>query len=490
MCEYFYIVPGIMSYLPLFLNIKASKPALIIGGGEIAAAKIEALVSVGATVEVIAKKLSPAVVELCDAHGFAYQEAVYQPSQLDGKQIVIAATDDHVLNEQIAADCCERGILVNVVDNTALCDFIFPALVKRGPLQIAISTSGISPVLARMIKQIIEKAIPVEFERVINFLQGKREVILKKLSKIQPRRLFGEQVINGPVSEELLEDNVLRAEVLFNEALNAWPNEQKAGLYLIGTGPGNPELMTLKAIRLLSQADVVLYDRLTAPELLEQYARKDAVKVFVGKTRCHHHKKQSEIDELLEQYLIQGKIVARLKGGDPGIYAHGAEEIAIARKVGAPYQIVPGITAANGCAAYAGIPLTERDGAKSVRFNTLYEKQMQDDDFWESLRYSTQETLVFYMSSKHYGALCEQLLGVGFAPDTPFVAIEQGTTPYHRELPGTLATFEEEYGNYEFASPTLLIVGDVVRWRESHGWKEAPQDNGNYFAPLPPKEAA
>ena len=258
----------------------------------------------------------------------------------------------------------------------------------------------------------------------------------------------------------------------------------------MGAGPGNPDLITLKAIRLLSQADVVLYDRLVSPDLLTMYARKDAEKISVGKTRCHHHKKQSEIDDMIESLLRKGKIVVRLKGGDPGIYAHGAEEIAIAKKVGVPYQIVPAVSAANGCAAYAGIPLTERGGAVSVRYLTIYKEQLHDARFWEGLSYATNETLVLYMSSHHFGLVCAKLVETGFSPQTEFLAIEQGTTPYHKELAGTLGNFDADYGDYSFASPTLIIVGDVVKWRHAHHWKEAPLTQGEYFEPLPASEVA
>lgn len=479
-----------MVYLPLFIKADASFPVLVIGGGEIAAAKTEALATVDTQVEVISKELGEAVIELCKAHHYPYTQAAYHPSQIEGKRVVIAATDDDAVNEQIAKDCRARGILVNVVDNPPLCDFIFPALIRRDSLQIAVSTSGVAPVLARMIKQTLETLIPASYTQLIRFMKDKKSEMRKHLTHIQPRRLFSEQVIRGAIAEEVLEGNRERADALFTEALHAYPNEHRAALYLVGAGPGNPDLITLKAIRLLGQADVILYDRLVSMDLLDHYARKDAEKISVGKTRCHHHKKQEEIDDMLEQFLRDGKIVVRLKGGDPAIYAHGAEEIAIAKRVGVPYQIVPGISAANGCAAYAGIPLTERGGSLSVRFITVYKEQLHDAHFWEGLSYATNETLVFYMSSHNFGAMCEKLIGVGFDVDTPFLAIEQGTTSYHKELSGTLGSFDELYGEHKFASPTLIIVGDVVKWREQHHWKEAPVQDGNYFAPLPPKEVA
>lgn len=479
-----------MAYIPLFLRASAETPILVIGGGTVAAAKTEALASVGARVDILSETISTSVRSLCDSHGFKATEVSYQEEFLSNYKVVVAATNDDALNERVAADCRARGIMVNVVDNPALCDFIFPALVKRGPLQIAISTSGISPVLARLIKHTIEQAVPAQFENLIRFMDEKKSVLRKFFVSIQPRRLFYEQIIRGPIAEEVLEGNRQRADSLFDEALESFPKEKQAALYLVGAGPGHPELITLKAIRLLSQADVVLYDRLVSPVILDQYARKDAHKIPVGKTRDHHHKKQEDIGELIEKHLRKGDIVVRLKGGDPGIFAHGAEEIEIARRVGCPYQIVPGISAANGCAAYSGIPLTERDGAKGVRFMTLYTKTLHQADFWEGLRYAQNETLVFYMSTPHYVLLCEKLQAIGYHPETPVIVIEQGTTPEHRDYASTLSRFDAELGERSFLSPSLMIIGDVVRFRETNSWKEASESALPYFSPLPEKKEA
>ncbi|PCI57284.1 MAG: uroporphyrinogen-III C-methyltransferase [Alphaproteobacteria bacterium] len=479
-----------MTYLPLFLKADTKTPILVIGGGAIACAKTEALASVNAKVEVIAKTLSEELVILCGKHGFSYREEEYAPGMLDDRQVVVAATDDNGVNARIAADCRARRVLVNVVDNPALCDFIFPALVRRGPLQIAISSSGISPVLARLIKQTIETLIPARFEQVIGFLQTKKVAMRQQLSKLQPRRMFYEQIIRGHVAEDILEGNMERAHASFDKALNEYPNEGNAALYLIGAGPGNPDLVTIKAVRILGQADVILYDRLIPQGLMDNYARKDAHKIAVGKTRHHHHKKQDEIDEIIAHHLRKNRIVVRLKGGDPGIYAHGAEEIAVARKMGVPYQIVPGISAANGCAAYAGIPLTERGGASSVRFLSIYKDQLGDEAFWEGLRHAKGETLALYMSSNNYVLLCHKLIELGFDATTPLLVVEQGTTTHHKDYPATLETFEGLYAEHKFASPCLMIIGNVVRWHEQHAWKEAPETSGNYFTDLPVKEVA
>ena len=235
---------------------------------------------------------------------------------------------------------------------------------------------------------------------------------------------------------------------------------------------GDPDLITVKGVQLLSRADVVLYDRLVSPTLLERYARKDAEKIEVGKKRGLHTMKQAQIDDLIEEFLSEGKVVARLKGGDPGVFGHSSEEIDIAKKTGASWQIVPGITAAIGCAAHSGIPLTERGKVKSVRIMTLYDKDVYDDGLWQSLASSKQETLVFYMSIKHKNLMCEKLIEGGLSPDTPIMAVEQGTTAEHREYAATLRTFSDIYGETSFISPTLFIVGETVRLRADHGWRD------------------
>lgn len=477
----------VLAYFPLFLKTRNDRPVLLIGGGAIASAKAEALTSTGMPVQIVTRDIGNGLKTLAKSKNLKITQRDYAAEVLDGYRIVVAATDDDDVNARIAADCKARGILVNVVDAPELCDFIFPALIRRGDMQIAVSTSGVAPVLARMVKQTIERAIPPGYERLAAFLSQKKDTMRDVLPKLQPRRLFLEDIVQGPVAEELLEGNEARAEDLFNAALARQDNAATGALYLVGAGPGNPELMTLKAIRLLAKADVVLHDRLIPPAMLEQFARKDAEKISVGKTRGHHREQQDSIDTLIERHLRKGHIVVRLKGGDPGIFAHGAEEIAAAKRAGAPYQVVPGISAANGCAAYAGFPLTARDVAKTVRIMTLTSADLDKPDTWNSLKDGVDETLVFYMCTPHYTRLCAGLLKTGFRPDTPLMVIEQGTTPYHREFTATIGSFAGEYGNHAFATPCLLVVGDVVGLKQD-GWKEPALETGQYFHPLTRKE--
>ncbi len=470
-----------MTHFPLFLSLNAGDRILLIGGGNIATAKLESLLPFAANLLCIASDIEPSLKEALSKAGILWQERPFNDDDLHGVRIAIAATNDHKLNEHIAKSARARGILVNAVDDSKNCDFIFPAIVRRGDVQIAISSSATSPVLARLIKQKIERVLPWNLERLTQFIRSRRELVGKTLTQLQPRRLFWEQVIDGPIAQEVLEYNDQKAEQLFLDALADFPNSTRGALYLISAGPGHPDLITVRGAQLLAQADVILYDRLVSPQLLERYARRDAEKIPVGKAKGKHSLTQPQIDALLAEKLHARQIVVRLKGGDAGIYAHAAEEIAIARDAGVAYQIVPGITAAAGCAAMAGIPLTERDGARSVRLLTLNEKDLVDTDFWNSIGAAKDETLVFYMSTAHRKALCEKLLTHGLAPTTPIVAIEQGTTPQHREYAATLATFAEYYGDYPFLSPTLFIVGEVVRWRDLHGWREPATEQRPFF---------
>ena len=466
------------------MRLDTTRRIIIVGGGAVAQAKAEALLPYANNLHVVAEKFSPATEAFLQCHNISYRAAPYDADCLKHAELVIAATNKTHINEAVYADAKRLRILVNVVDQPQLCDVIFPAIVRRGALQIAISSSGISPVLSRLIKQQIERMLPWQFEHLIAFTRDKRSKVKASLNTLQKRRLLWHDVLEGNVAEEVLEGNFNRAGTLFDERLEeAQAATHTAALYLIGAGPGNPDLLTVKAIRLLSRADVVLYDRLVAPEILDMYARKEAEKTCVGKTKDYHLKSQETIDETITRHLKAGRIVARLKGGDPSIYAHGAEEISVAQALDVPYQIVPGITAATGCAAAAGIPLTERGGAQSIRFLTLYKESLTDADFWQSLQYSQNETLVFYMATHLRARLCEKLLELGFKADTPLLAIEQGTTPQHREYAATVGSFGQKYANHTFQSPTLLIVGDVVRWREHHSWKEAPEGESKAFFP-------
>ncbi len=470
-----------MAYAPFFLKLEGSDRIVIVGGGSIALSKAETLSAYGGQLHVVAPDVLPELRALIAAHGGKISEETYKSAHLDAAKIVIAATDDAALNKQIHQDAKARGILVNVVDTPALCDFIFPAVVKRGPVQIAITSEGISPSLARFLKRAVEQALPWNIAGLAEWIKEKREVVAAHLKGLQARRLFWDDVLEGPIAQEVAEGNAAKADALFAQALSEGAENSRAALYLVGAGPGHADYITVRGTQLLGKADVVLYDRLIAPDLLDRYARKEALKIPVGKASGDHSKTQEAIGEIIERHLLERRIVVRLKGGDPGIYAHAAEELEVARKLGVPYQIVPGITAAIGCAAASGFPLTERDGASSLRFLTYYDDTLHDENFWQSLRLAAGETLVFYMTTKQRAKLFNKLLSLGFRKETPVVLIEQGTTPCHAEYEATIGTFEETYANHTFITPTLLVIGDVVRWRSRLSWREPPKQRRDWF---------
>ncbi len=470
-----------MNYAPLFFKLNHEFLFAIVGGGHIAFSKAETLIGLGAIVQVVGKEILPELKTLIERSGGRVVQADYAPEHVARARIVIAATDNTILNERVYHDAKVHGQWVNVVDAPALCDFIFPAIIKRGDVQVAITTAGVSPSLARAIKRRIEHVLPWNLEALIHWIKEKRDVVKAHLKGIQARRLFWDDILEGSIAQEVVEGNFAKAETLFAQALSETPVASRAALYLIGTGPGHPDYITVRGTQLLGQADVVLYDRLIPPEVLERYARREASKIAVGKSANHHIQTQDAIAELIETHLRDNKIVVRLKGGDPGIYAHAAEELEVARQLGVPTQIVPGITAALGCAAASGFPLTERDGASGVRFLTYYDETRYSDGFWKSLEHSRNETLVFYMTTRKRNTLIEKLLSLGYSPATPAVVIEQGTTPHHAEYEATLGSFVKTFGNTRFTTPTLLVIGNVVRWRASHRWREPAECREDWF---------
>ena len=472
-----------MNYAPFFFKLDAL-PCLIVGGGSVALAKAGTLLGCGARLHVAAETILPELQAMLERNGGSFALGGYDSAMLDGVRIVVAATDDRALNSRIRDDARLRNIPVNVVDDPELCDFIFPAIVQRGDIQIAISTAGVSPTLARYLKRRIEQVLPWNLDQLSDWLKVKRREISKRLGHLQTRRLFWDEVIEGPIAQEVLEGNNAKADALLAQALADHDPMPRAALYLIGAGPGHPDLITVRGAQLLAQADIVLYDRLIPPDVLTRYARRDALKISVGKSANRYGMTQPQIDALIAEHLAANRIVVRLKGGDPGIYAHAVEELEIARRLDVPWQIVPGITAAAGCAAAAGIPLTERSGANGVRFLTLYDEKLHDQAFWQSLALNTKDTLVFYMTTRQRALLCRKLLEAGFNSATPLLIVEQGTTPGHAEYEATIESFAARYGDHAFMTPALIIVGDVVRWRARYGWKEPPQQRRVWFGEM------
>ncbi|EIK96413.1 siroheme synthase [Pseudomonas sp. M47T1] len=463
-----------MEFLPLFHKLKGSR-VLVVGGGEIALRKSRLLADAGALLRVVAPAIETQLGELLHSSGGEALLRGYQESDLDGCQLIIAATDDEALNAQVSTDAKRRCVPVNVVDAPALCSVIFPAIVDRSPLVVAVSSGGDAPVLARLIRAKMEAWIPAAYGELAGLAARFRAQVKNLYPDVQQRRAFWEEVFQGPIADRQLAGQGAEAEKMLVEKINGQPPHAPGEVYLVGAGPGDPDLLTFKALRLMQQADVVLYDRLVAPAIIE-LCRRDAERIYVGKRRAEHAVPQEQINQQLVTLAKQGKRVVRLKGGDPFIFGRGGEEIEELAAHGIPFQVVPGITAASGCAAYAGIPLTHRDYAQSVRFITGHLKDGTSDLPWADL-VAPAQTLVFYMGLVGLPIICEQLIAHGRAASTPAALIQQGTTTNQRVFTGTLADLPRLVAEHEVHAPTLVIVGEVVQLREKLAWFEGAQQS-------------
>ena len=458
-----------MKFLPLFHKLQGAC-VLVIGGGEIALRKARLLADAGGVLRVVAPEVDSQLVALVQTSGGEVRHRRYQPDDLDGCRLVIAATDDPTLNAQVSAQAQARQVPVNVVDAPALCTVIFPAIVDRSPLVVAVSSGGDAPVLARLIRAKLEAWIPSAYGELAGLAARFRDQVKGLYPDVNQRRGFWESVFQGPVAERQLAGQGSEAERLLQALVDGAPLQQGGEVYLVGAGPGDPDLLTFRALRLMQQADVVLYDRLVAPAIIDM-CRRDAERIYVGKRRAEHAVPQDEINRLLVELARQGKRVLRLKGGDPFIFGRGGEEIEELAEEGIPFQVVPGITAASGCSAYGGIPLTHRDYAQSVRFVTGHLKNNTTDLPWHDL-VSPGQTLVFYMGLVGLPTICAELIRHGRAASTPAALIQQGTTRNQRVFTGTLADLPDLVARHEVHAPTLVIVGEVVQLRDKLAWFE------------------
>ena len=456
-----------MQYLPICMRLQDA-PVVLVGGGSVATRKARLLLRAGANLTVVSPEIADELENLLAEHGGVWQQSRYQETDLHGRKLVVAATPDRTINEQVYREATALSIPVNVVDSPELCTFIFPSIVDRDPMLIAISSSGKSPVLARILRRKIEAMVPAAYGRLAEFAGSFRQLVKDSIVEETPRRLFWEQAMEGTLAEQVLAGREQQAEVQLRERLDDSDALHTGEVYLIGAGPGDPDLLTFKAVRLLQSADVVLYDRLVSP-LVVDMARRDAERIYVGKKRADHALPQTDINQLLLELAQQGKRVVRLKGGDPFVFGRGGEEIELLAEHGIPFQVVPGITAASGAACYAGIPLTHRDYAQSVRFVAGYLKGDKVDHDWSTFQ-STTETLVFYMGLMGLPIICEQLQAHGRSPDTPVALVERGTLLEQRVLRGTLDSMVAIVESAKPRAPTLIIVGDVVRLHENLAW--------------------
>lgn len=456
-----------MNYLPIFLDVKG-KQCLVVGGGDVSLRKTSFLLQAGALVTIVSPEIS---TELAKLAGVTHIAERFKASHLDGHLLVIAATDEEETNISVSVEAKLRNIPVNVVDNPALCSFIVPSILDRSPIVVAFSSGGASPVLIRMLRGKLETMIPQAYSQLASFSARFRSAVKTSVTNPAKRRIFWENVFEGPIAEKIFSGDEKAAEsmlVSMMESESAGEQKSIGEVYLVGAGPGDPDLLTFKALRLMQKADVVLYDNLVSKPILEM-TRRDAERIFVGKMSGNHTLPQEGINDLLVRLALEGKRVLRLKGGDPFIFGRGGEEIEKLAEHKINFQVVPGITAASGVSTYAGIPLTHRDYAQSCVFVTGHLKDNSMDLDWEMLA-RPKQTIVVYMGLQGLEMLCSQLIKHGLAGDTPAAIVQQGTTPHQRVICGTLATL---YGRPEvktLQAPTLIIIGGVVSLRKKLAW--------------------
>ena len=461
-----------MEYFPVFLSIR-SRRCLIVGGGEIARRKAEALARAGAAVDVVAPEIDATLATLALQSGGSVAEREFTPGDLDGAWLAVAATDQEAINRLVSVEAGRRDIPVNVVDRPELCTYIVPSIVDRSPLVIALSSGGASPVLLRLLRERLEQMFPAAFGELAQLAGSVRDRVRDAVRDPDGRRRFWERVLEGPVADAAVSGRMDRARQLLDEAIAGGASAADSGgeVWLVGAGPGDPDLLTLRALRLMQRADVVLYDNLVSPPILD-LVRRDAERIYVGKRRALHTVRQENINDLLLEHARAGRRVLRLKGGDPFLFGRGGEEIARLGAEGIPFQVVPGITAANGCAAYAGIPLTHRDHAQSVRFVTGHLRDDRVNLNWPELAEPGQ-TLVVYMGLIGLDEICRELVNHGRTPTTPVALIERGTLPEQRVITGDLTSIGAKVQAAKVRAPTLLIIGEVVGLRDALAWRDA-----------------
>jgi len=458
-----------VNYLPIFLKV-TDRPCLVVGGGKVAARKVALLLRAGARVTVVAPHCSGELRELASGEQVICRERNFEAGDIDGMVLAIAATDDEAVNRAVSELAKQRGIPVNVVDNPGLCSFIMPSIIDRSPVQVAVSTGGASPVLARLLRARLESFIPSAYGRLARLVDEYRQHVKRRFPDAGHRRYFWESILQGRVAELLFAGQEEKARTALQAAIDDTGENFDSGgeVYLVGAGPGDPDLITFRALRLMQQADVVVYDRLVSQPILDM-VRRDADMIYAGKARDKHTLSQESINELLVRLAREGKRVLRLKGGDPFIFGRGGEEIETLAQEGIPFQVVPGITAASGCASYAGIPLTHRDYAQSCIFVTGHLKDGSVNLDWERLAKPAQ-TIVFYMGMYSIPVISEQLIAHGLPPATPVALVQQGTTPQQRVYIETLASLRDLDKRHTIKPPTIIIVGQVVNLHDKLDW--------------------
>jgi uroporphyrin-III C-methyltransferase/precorrin-2 dehydrogenase/sirohydrochlorin ferrochelatase len=458
-----------MNYFPAFFDLSAQE-VLIVGGGEVALRKLELLLRTGAKVTVVAPRILPEINERAATGEISVQLREFVPADLDGARLVIVATSRRAVNRWIAALSDARRIPVNVVDDREASRFIVPALIDRDPVLVAISTGGTSPVLARRLRERLEALIPKRLGELSLWLQALRRTARWRLRDTDARRRYFEQIVDGAAARRFVAGDTHGAQSLAQQllALSAISPPESGEVTLVGAGPGDPELLTLKALRALQDADVILHDRLVPPAVLDM-ARRDARRICVGKAAGSIGRTQAEINALLIEHASRGMRVVRLKGGDPFVFGRGGEELEALQKAQIRFSVIPGITAAAGCAAYAGIPLTHRDHAHSVTFVTGHQDGAGREPDYQALA-KPGVTAVFYMGLARVEHIAAKFVQHGAPKTLPAALIAQGTLENQRVITGTLATIGDAAARSRLESPTLLVVGKVVSLHDSLAW--------------------
>ncbi|MFW5453875.1 siroheme synthase CysG [Thioalkalivibrio sulfidiphilus] len=465
-----------MDFFPVFMRLK-DRACLVVGGGPVALRKVSLLRKAHARVTVVSPALCPELAALKARDAIEHLPRGFEDADVHARVLVIAATGDEDLNRHVSELCTERCIPVNVVDQPELCGFITPSMIDRSPIQVAVSTGGSSPVLARLLRSRIESFIPAAYGRLAALVEGYRLKVKASIPDTELRRRFWERLLEGPVTELFMSGREDAARETLEKALETGLDTRDAGgeVFLVGAGPGDPDLLTFRALRLMQLADVVVYDNLVSPAIIE-LVRRDAEMIYAGKKRNLHTLPQEEINQLLVRLAKEGKRVLRLKGGDPFIFGRGGEEIDTLMQKGIPFQVVPGITAAAGCASFSGIPLTHRDYAQAVVFATGHLRDGSIDLNWKMLA-QPRQTVVFYMGLLGLPIICRELMAHGVSPDMPMALVEQGTTQNQRVIVGTLATMPDLVKDYDVQPPTLIIVGEVVKLHERLKWFQPGTDH-------------
>ena len=458
-----------MSYLPLFIETTGKK-CLIVGGGKVASRKLIPILKAKMKVTLI----SPEVIEEIELNfhknkNLKIIKRKFKPEDIEDQFLIIAATNEKTTNQKIAKLSKDNNILVNMAEDSLSGNTLIPSVVDRDPIKIAVSSGAASPILTRLVKTRLETVIPYSFSKLADIMMEYRDAVKKNFLKISDRRKFWEVFLDGPISEMVLSGHIDKAKKALDESLKENKFLEKTGeVYLVGAGPGDPELLSFKALRLMQKADIVIYDRLVSRPIMN-LIRQDTEKIYVGKQRADHAMPQENINQLLARLALEGKKVLRLKGGDPFIFGRGGEEIESLIKDDIPFQIVPGITAASGCASYAGIPLTHRDYSQACIFVTGHLRDGTVNLNWEMLAHEKQ-TLIFYMGMHGSKIICEELIKHGLSDETPAALIVKGTTEDQEVIIGNLKSMPEIIMERKIVPPTLLIIGDVVKLHNKLKW--------------------